>query len=171
MRPWIARGAGRSCRLSRTRRADIVAFLQALIRIESPTGSEGPIQKFLASHLSQMGLRVDIFEPEPERLRGYPGYVEPDLPFAGRPNVVGVLGGSGGGRSLLLNGHVDTVPLDADGDWTDGPLSGSVREGKVWGRGASDMKAGVAAMTMAVDILQRLGLRPAGRPHPGVCCG
>ena len=109
-----------------------------------------------------MGLELDIFEPNPERLRGYPGFLEPELGFAGRPNVVGVLDGKGGGRSLLLNGHVDTVPLDAEGGWTDGPLSGSVRDGKIWGRGASDMKAGVAAMTMAVDVLHRLQLQPQG---------
>lgn len=144
------------------RRSDIVSCLQELIRIESPTGREGPIQKFLASRLEQMGLELDIFEPNPEKLRGYPGFLEPELGFAGRPNVVGVLEGKGGGRSLLLNGHVDTVPLDAEGDWTDGPLSGSVRDGKVWGRGASDMKAGVAAMTMAVDVLHRLQLQPQG---------
>jgi len=144
------------------RRDDIVACLQELIRIESPTGREGPIQQFLASRLERMGLQLDVFEPEPERLRGYPGFLEPEIGFAGRPNVVGVLEGKQGGRSLLLNGHVDTVPLDAEGDWTDGPLSGSVRDGKVWGRGASDMKAGVAAMTMAVDVLHRLQLQPKG---------
>jgi acetylornithine deacetylase len=141
---------------------DIVAFLQQLIRIESPTGSEGQIQQFLASNLEWLGLTVDVFEPDPERLRGYPGFREPELPFSGRPNVVGVLKGGRGGRSLLLNGHVDTVPLDADGGWTDGPLSASVRDGEIWGRGAADMKSGVAAMTMAVDILQGLRLRLPG---------
>lgn len=145
-----------------SRADEVVAFLQEIIRIESTTGNEGPIQRHLGNRLRRMGLQVDEFEPDPQRLRSYPGFVEPDLPFSGRPNVVGVLPGSGGGRSLLLNGHVDTVPLDTQGGWTDGPLSGAVHDGQVWGRGASDMKAGVAAMTMAVDVLTGLGLTRAG---------
>jgi acetylornithine deacetylase len=145
-----------------SQRSDIVAFLQELIRIESPTGQEGPIQRFLGGALRQIGLRVNEFEPNPEDLRGYPGFIEPDLPFVGRPNLVAVFPGMGGGRSLLLNGHVDTVPLDADSGWIDGPLSGVVRNESIWGRGASDMKAGIAAMTMAVQILHGLGLRRRG---------
>jgi acetylornithine deacetylase len=103
-----------------------------------------------------------MFEPDVERLRGFPGFVEPELPFSGRPNVVGVWKGSGGGKSLLLNGHVDTVPLEPIGEWKTGPLSGAIAEEKVVGRGASDMKSGVAAMTMAVMLLKRLGIQLKG---------
>lgn len=68
-------------------------------------------------------------------------------PTKGRPSVVGVVRGTGGGKSLLLNGHIDTVTiLGYDGD----PLSGEVKDGKLYGRGAADMKCGVAAALIAL---------------------
>ncbi len=144
------------------RSEEIVAFLQQLVCCESVTGNESKIQEFIAETLGGMGLTVDCFDTEPVALRGYPGYLEPDLPMEGRPNVVGVWRGTGGGLSLLFNGHVDTVPLGPADQWIDGPLSAVAREGAVWGRGASDMKSGLAAMTMAVAVLQGLELRPKG---------
>ena len=141
---------------------EIVAFLQKLISYQSVTGQEGKIQGFLIQTLRDLSLEVDAFEPDVERLKGYPGYVEPELPFSGRPNVVGIWKGSGGGKSILLNGHVDTVPLEPIGEWKTGPLSGTVSDHKVVGRGASDMKSGLAAMTMAVIILKRLGVQLKG---------
>jgi acetylornithine deacetylase len=144
------------------RQHDVVALLQRLIQFESVTGNEAQIQAFIAERLGGLGLEVDRFEADPEALRRYPGFLEPEKAMAGRPNVVGVWKGRGGGRSLLLNGHVDTVPVEPAGEWTHGPLSGTVADGKVWGRGASDMKAGVAAIIMAVDILRDLGMPPGG---------
>jgi acetylornithine deacetylase len=142
--------------------ADVTGFLQQLVRFNSVTGNEPDIQAFAAETLRGLGLEVDEFEPDADALRHYPGFLEPELPFAGRRNVVGVWKGTGGGRSLLLNGHVDTVPLEPLDQWADGPLSGAIHDGKIWGRATSDMKGGLAAMTMAVVILQRLGLRPKG---------
>jgi acetylornithine deacetylase len=144
------------------RRQSVIEFLGKLIRFNSVTGSEAEIQAFLAGHLRSLGLEVDEFEPDPEALRRHPEFLEPEIPFAGRKNVVGVWRGSGGGKSLLLNGHVDTVPLEPIEEWTSGPLSGEERGGLIWGRGASDMKGGVAAMTMAVTILKQIGLEMPG---------
>ncbi|HLW60188.1 MAG TPA: ArgE/DapE family deacylase [bacterium] len=144
------------------RRDEVVAFLQRLVQYDSVTGNEAAIQNFVAEHLRGLALTVDQFDTDPEALRQYPGFLEPEKSFAGRPNVVGVWPGAGGGRSLLLNGHVDTVPLEPVAEWVHGPLSGSVVDGQVWGRGASDMKGGVAAMTMAVAILKEMGVRLGG---------
>lgn len=147
----------------RARRDEIVAFAQRLVQIESVTGNEGPIQDFLAGELARMGLDVDRFEPDLAALEGHPGYIPVEgLNFAGRPNVVGISRGTGGGRSLLFNGHVDTIPLDPVEAWRHGPLSGVAEDGKVFGRGAADMKGGLAAMTMAVKILREVGIRPRG---------
>lgn len=143
-------------------RERIVTFLQKLVQFDSVTGNESEIQSFVAETLDDMGLEIDQFEPDPDALRAYPGFLEPEQSFGGRPNVVGVWKGSGGGKSLLLNGHVDTVPLEALNKWDRAPLSGEVHEGKMTGRGVSDMKGGLAAMTMAVRILQQLGLQPKG---------
>lgn len=141
---------------------EITAYLQKLISFQSVTGQEGEIQAFAAEYMKKLGLEVDVFEPDVDRLRGYPGFLEPELPFTGRPNVVGVWKGSGEGRSLLLNGHVDTVPLEPLSEWENGPLDGAIVDGKIVGRGASDMKSGVAAMTMAVQILKQMGVQLKG---------
>ena len=143
-------------------RDEITSYLQKLISFQSVTGQEGEIQAFAAETMRELGLIVDVFEPDVDRLRSYPGFLEPDLPFDGRPNVVGTWKGTGGGRSLLLNGHIDTVPLDPLSEWKTDPLAGEITDGKVVGRGASDMKSGVAAMTMAVQILKQMGVQLKG---------
>ena len=143
-------------------RDEIIAFLQKLVQFNSVTGNEGEIQAFVAQTLDDMALEIDQFEPDPDLLRDYRGFLEPDQPFTGRPNVVGVWRGTGGGKSLLLNGHVDTVPLEAADRWRYPPLSADLHDGKITGKGVSDMKGGVAAMTMAVQILQKLGSQPRG---------
>lgn len=145
-----------------TRREQVIAFLQSLVRFDSETGKEAQIQAFLADRLRERGLTVEVFEPDIDALRTHPAFVQPGTSFDGRPNVVGVLKGSGGGRSLLLNGHVDTVPTAPDDQWRDGPLSAAVRDDAIWGRGASDMKGGLAAMTMAVITLLEIGRKPRG---------
>ncbi len=137
---------------------EIIAFLQKIIGFQSVTGQEGNIQAYLAEYLRQLNLAVDTFEPDVEKLRNYPGFIEPEISFNGRPDVVGVWKGIGGGKSILLNGHVDTVPLEPISEWKTNPLSGTLDGNLVVGRGASDMKAGIASMTMAVTILKRLGI-------------
>jgi acetylornithine deacetylase len=144
------------------RRDEIVGFLQRLIRLDSETGKEGPISEFVAATLHGMSLEVDQFALDLQALASHPSFLKPQLDPEGRPNVVGTWKGTGGGKSLLFNGHMDTVPSDPVEQWHDGPFSGALREGSVWGRGASDMKSGLAAMTMAVAVLQGLQLRPRG---------
>jgi acetylornithine deacetylase len=145
------------------RRAEVIAFAQQLIRIDSVTGREGAVQDFLAGELRRWGFQVDQFEPDLQALRTHLAFVPVEhLSFAGRPNVIATWRGSGGGRSLLFNGHVDTIPLDPIEAWNPGPLSGAVVEDRLYGRGAADMKGGLAAMTMALRILLEAGLRPKG---------
>jgi acetylornithine deacetylase len=80
----------------------------------------------------------------------------------GRENAVGVIGGSGGGRSLIYNGHVDVVPPGNPENWRHDPFSGLIAEDRVWGRGSTDMKAGVLAQAFAARALQRAGARLQG---------
>jgi len=79
-----------------------------------------------------------------------------------RENFAGVVSGSGDGRSLLLNGHVDVVPAGGRDLWEHDPFSATERDGRIYGRGASDMKGGVIASFYAVEALQRAGVRLAG---------
>jgi acetylornithine deacetylase len=99
---------------------------------------EGAIGDFCQAWLAARGFKVRRLEKHP-----------------GRPSIVGVAAGKGGGRSLMLNGHYDTVTMAGyDGN----PLSGECRDGKIFGRGAFDMKSGVAAMMVAAARAKELGL-------------
>ncbi len=141
---------------------DVIIFLQQLIAYPSVTGSEGEIQKFIAEKMADLGLAVDVFEPDWEALKKHPAYVPVSRGYEGRPNVVATLKGNSSGRSLLLNGHVDVIPAGAKEAWEHGPWSGDLADGRIYGRGTSDMKAGVAAMTMAVEAVVRSGVKLAG---------
>ncbi|MEW6265133.1 MAG: ArgE/DapE family deacylase [Thermodesulfobacteriota bacterium] len=144
------------------RRPEIVAFLSRLIAFPSVTGEEAGIQKFIADHLDALGLAVDVWVPDVEQLARHPAYIAGHGDYHQRPNMVGLWHGAGGGRSLLLNGHVDVIPAGPTEAWVRPPFGAEIADGRLYGRGASDMKSGLAAMTMAVDTLVRLGLKLKG---------
>ncbi|HYJ95343.1 MAG TPA: ArgE/DapE family deacylase, partial [Vicinamibacterales bacterium] len=113
--------------------------------------------------LTAMGLQVDKWVPDLTELAKHPAYIPAKgRDFSGRPNVVGIHRGDAAARSLLFNGHVDTIPWTPVSDWQFDPLCGELREGKILGRGSSDMKGGLAAMTMALKALLDIGLAPRG---------
>lgn len=146
---------------------EAVALLQELIRIDTQSighgldGREGNATGWLESQMTALGCTVDIFEPDNARLAGYRDYT-PGHSYKGRPNVVGRYRGSGGGRSLILNTHIDVVPPGDESDWRYPPFSGTVAEGRVYRRGTSDTKSGMAVSLHALRILQRLGFKPRG---------
>lgn len=145
------------------RASEIVEFLKRLVQFDSETGKESEIQDFIANKLRTMGLTVDQWVPDLASLERHPAYIPADgRDFTGRPNVVGVHKGEPTARSLLFNGHVDTIPYEPKSDWEFDPLSGELRDGHILGRGASDMKGGLAAMTMALQTLLDVDLAPRG---------
>lgn len=125
---------------------DPIELLADLVRIESvnpdlvPGGTgEGAIADHCAAWFAARGFEVHRVEEHP-----------------GRPSIVGIARGSGGGRSLMFNGHYDTVSTASyEGDALD-PV---IRDGKLYGRGSFDMKGGVAAMMVAADRARRQSLR------------
>ncbi|MEE9275949.1 MAG: ArgE/DapE family deacylase [bacterium] len=144
------------------RREGAVDLLQKLVRIPSVTGEEGEIQNFIADRLRGLGLEPDVWESDWEELKKHPEYVPVTRGYEGRPNVVAVIKGTGGGRSLLLNGHTDTVPNGPRDAWERDPLSAALVDGRIYGRGASDMKSGVAAIITAAECFMAAGLKPKG---------
>ena len=88
-------------------------------------------------------------------------FVRRDRRYRGRHNLVARLPGTGRGRSLLLSGHVDTVPPGHEA-WTGSPFSGAIRRGRLYGRGSWDMKGGLAAQAAVAMALRKAGLRLGG---------
>jgi acetylornithine deacetylase len=139
-----------------------IGFLQQMIAIPSVTGDEAAIQKFLAQYMTGIGLKIDMWETDWEALKKHPAYIPVDRGYEGRPNIVATMKGTGGGRSLLLNGHTDVIPVYGGVGWTDDPWSASIKDGRVYGRGSCDMKSGVASHILAVQYLKEAGLRTKG---------
>lgn len=140
----------------------IVEALQELVRVPSQTGEEGAAQETMARLMGEHGLDVDVWEPDADLLAPHAESVTLEPGFAGRPNVVGVLRGDGGGRSLILNGHIDTVEVGDQSAWRFPPLGGVVADGRLHGRGACDMKGGLVANLFALRALRDAGYTPAG---------
>lgn len=88
-------------------------------------------------------------------MASHPAYAPLELPYRDRPNVAGVLPGSGGGRSLLFNAHIDVVPPGHSDGWQDDPWSRHERDGRVWGRGTADMKGALAAFVVALATVRQ----------------
>lgn len=151
-------------------REEIIKFLQDLVRVPSVfvAGDEAGCQDIVVERFKAMGLQIDRWEPEWDDLKKHPAYVpvETWMPeyegLKNRPVVVGSLKGSGGGRSLLLNGHIDVVTPEPVDKWKHGPFDAEISDGKLFGRGAADMKAGVVAMIMALDCVLRAGVELKG---------
>jgi acetylornithine deacetylase len=136
-----------------------VDFLQSLIRVPSLLGDEEPAQILVEERLRELGFDTRSVEPEPERLAERPDSGIPLLPYEGRRSLVGTLAGRGG-RSLLLNGHVDVVSAEPLDRWTKDPWGAEIEGGRLYGRGACDMKGGVAAMLLAVEAALAAGPLP-----------
>jgi acetylornithine deacetylase/succinyl-diaminopimelate desuccinylase-like protein len=127
-------------------RDEVTTLLQELIRLDTvnPPGNETRAAEHLRSYLEAAGVACELYAKAPERA-----------------NLVARIPGSGGGASLCLLSHTDTVLADP-AEWRADPWSGELRGGEVWGRGALDMKGQVAASAVAIASLAREGFRPAG---------
>ena len=147
---------------------DLVALAGDLIRFDTtarepddPPRDEATLQRYLGDRLEAVGAEIDIWEPAPEDVAGS-RLVPPGLAFEGRPQLVARFPGTEAARSLLLNGHIDTVSVEPRDRWTSDPHRPVVRDGRLYGRGAVDMKGGIAAMAFAAETLARLGIRLDG---------
>jgi acetylornithine deacetylase len=107
-------------------------------------------------------MEVDVWEADEPRMSAHPAWNASSLSYEGRPNVVGVLRGSAGGRSILLNGHLDVVDAEPTQAWRHGPWDAAVSGDRLYGRGAADMKGGIASAISAVRALRSSGTVLAG---------
>lgn len=135
-------------------RDEVTAFTSELVRIPTvnpPGDAYEDCARFIGARLTSLGHAVEYHAAEgrPEHTARHP-----------RLNVIGVRRGASSGPVVHMNGHFDVVP--AGTGWTRDPFGGDIEGGRVWGRGACDMKAGIAAAVYAVEALRRAGVALAG---------
>jgi acetylornithine deacetylase len=138
----------------------LIQTLSELIAFESCHGREVAVQQKMAALLEELGLETDVWEIDIDALKQHPAYgaeIE-------RERALGVVGrwGAGRGRKLILNGHVDVVPAGDLARWTVPPFQGTVRDGRVYGRGSVDMKGGLCCALYAVKALRQAGVEVDG---------
>jgi len=116
---------------------EVVQLCRDLLKIKSvnPPGDELAAAEYIFGVMAKAGLEAELVKHSPTRA-----------------SVLVRLRGSGKAPALLFSGHIDTVPVGAEA-WVHEPFSGSVADGKIWGRGSADMKGGVAALMVAMKIL------------------
>ena len=147
-------------------RDELVELARELVRLDTtarevgdPPRDEERLQRLLAGRLRGAGAEVELWEPPPT---AGGRFLPAGLDFRGRPQLAARVAGRGGGRSLLLLGHIDAVSAEPADLWTSPPFAAKVRDGRIHGRGIADMKAGVAGMTFALEALRREGVGLAG---------
>ncbi len=141
---------------------ELIALLQECVRIPSVTGDEGPIQAWMESRFRELNLDTFSFEADYNIVSKHPAFIDSGIPFKGRPNVIGLWKGKESARSLTINGHCDVVSPEPVTAWKKDPWGAEIEDGRLYGRGALDMKGGFIAGLFAVKALQALGLKPEG---------
>jgi acetylornithine deacetylase len=145
------------------RRLDLVDLAATLVGFDTRAPDpdlaprdEAALQAYLAQRLRAAGLHVEVWEPDPSSLPPSTYPLAEGFHFRGRPQLVARADGTTAGPSLLLNGHIDVVNAEPRERWATDPFRADVRDGRLYGRGACDMKGGVAAMVLATEVLRTM---------------
>lgn len=139
-----------------------VAFTQDLVRFPSQRGQEHTAQDFLHDAFAERGLKMDRWTIDVAEIENHPGFSPVNVSYDNAVNVVGThRPRQETGRSLIMNGHVDVVPVGPLDMWSTPPYEPRVEGDWLYGRGSGDMKAGIAANLFAFDALKRAGVQPA----------
>lgn len=145
---------------------DTISLLSDLVKFDSTLGNESSskIQEYIDQVFRELGLKVDRFPILLENIKDLKGFSPVNWSYEGKENVVGVhLPRTVKGKSLILNGHVDVVPTGPLHMWSRSPFEPVVIDGRLYGRGSGDMKAGVAAFIIAFKALKSLNVAPAAK--------
>ncbi len=126
-------------------------------------GEYRKLQDFIYKTLEEMNFDLDMWDIDAAKLKSFLGSgVIPYRDLSFMPALAGKLKGNGAGKSLILNGHYDVVNPGVLENWTHDPFKGEIVDNKVFGRGACDMKGGIAAMIKAVKFIQQAGIKLNG---------
>ncbi len=146
---------------------DVDGMLHAacrLVRLPSWAGNETPAQDAMAELMVDAGLSIDRWDIDLPAVQSHPACsweIERDAAVG----LVGSMEGAGGGPALVLNGHVDVVPPGSADLWTHPPFDAVIADGRLWGRGALDMKGPLAAGLFAMKAIREAGVTLAGGVH------
>lgn len=144
---------------------DVEGMLEALcelIAVRSPGGEETPAQELMAAQMAACGLEVDVWELDFREVRRHPAF-SAEIEREHGLGVVATLGKGTAGRDLIFNGHVDVVPAGDEAQWSRPPWRATVEGGRVYGRGAVDMKGGLCCALFAAKALRDAGVRLEGK--------
>ncbi len=145
---------------------DLLSILDRLVSAKSITGNEPRGQAVMMGEFDRLGLAVDTWEPDAEALANHPGFFRTssyeEHGYEGRENAVATVPGDGDGPTLALSGHIDVVPADPEPAWSSDPWTLRRDGDRLYGRGVSDMKGGLAAILLAVETLADEGIDLAG---------
>lgn len=148
------------------REDELLDLVTDLVKARSDKGNEKAAQEVVIDELETLEIEPDVWVPDVEQLRDHPAYFDTatyeDYGYDDRPNVAGTIDGTGDGRSLTLSGHVDVVSVDDPDKWTYDPWDTTIEDGRIYGRGTTDMKGGVAANIFAAKTLHDLGIELNG---------
>ncbi|SRR5579875_33066 len=145
----------------------LIEAFRALLRIPSVTGQEAEAQRWLARHMQEMGLEVDLWPIDVEAVRQHPQFPGMEVERSGRESF-GLVGSWHGspesttGRHLIFNGHIDVVPVGDPANWHHAPWSADLENGRIYGRGACDMKGGLMAALYALKAIKDTGIAVRG---------
>lgn len=151
----------------------LISLLTRLVGYQTITPQDGQcaqsddyvqLSNYVGGILQDLGAdQVDIWEQDAAKLETFPGSgVNPQRDLSRMPVLAATLRGSGGGKSLILNGHYDVVPAGDRSTWSHDPFEGHISDGKFFGRGACDMKGGIAAMLISLQTLKELEIKLQG---------
>ena len=138
--------------------ADIIDFASRLVAEPSTLGEEASALAVMEAELDQLGFQTENVAIDPQTLGDHPGFAPVPWEYEDRYNVVGYRPADReGGRSLVLNGHLDVVDPGCLDFWENDPFSPVIKEEWLYGRGAGEMKSGIAAMIYAVRAVELAG--------------
>jgi acetylornithine deacetylase len=143
------------------RTGELIETVAELVRRPSELGHEALVQEYVAGHLRGSDADVEVWDLD-ESIKNEPNAGNSGVPFVGRPNVTGKIAGAGGGKSMIFNGHIDVVSPEPVDQWTYDPWGAQIVGDKMFGRGAYDMKSGVAANLFLPRLLRDLGIQLEG---------
>lgn len=158
----------RVCKRIEQRRDELIELVGDLIIFETTARKPGQsardeplLQRYLATRMRAINAEIDLFEPDPAEWAGRP-LIASDRDWSRRPQLIATHRGAGQGKTLVLNGHIDVGSPEPRGEWHSDPWVPTIRDGKLYGCGACDMKGGIAAMAFAAETLAQVGVVLAG---------